>query len=278
MEQLQEIDYAKITIDELIEIFSKKIIGHNRPLFRDFSSEGFFRARIINKVEDKDLDKAECIWYPDWSKIAPDKYSYNRCSNKGENFFYASNSLEAVVREMTLTDGDKLLIGEFHTNNRSIKIPSQFAGIEDLKNTYEFKSILSEYNYASKADIDFEKLIATFYKKRIPSGSEFLYKPSIAFSKILLKNEAIKCLIYPSVKSDSRLVNYGIKPDFVDENMNCQQAYIFNIEIRNSCIVMIPEKYAGAEIDRKIAPRNWIFNWNNNTREQIAEGLIKYCL
>ncbi|MRT91535.1 hypothetical protein [Ancylomarina sp. 16SWW S1-10-2] len=278
MKPLLEIDYKNIDIEDLIEIFSQSILGHTRPLFRDFSSKAFFRARKINGVKDDELEKTKSIWYPDWSEIKPEHYTYNRCSNKGENFFYASNSIEATVREMNLVDGDRLLIGIFKPNNSNVIIPSQFAGIEKIKKAETFERILSNHKYRSVKDMEFEEWIASFFEKKVSLGDECFYKTCIAFSKILLSSEDTKCLIYPSVASNSQFVNFGIKPDFVDEFLWCDQAFIYNVLVEDNLLSLIPEKYSSSEVNFDSHPKNWNLNWKENTQMIKLNGVKVYGL
>lgn len=268
MKQLLDIDYEDLEVRDLINIYSQSISLHNRPMCRDLSSEGLFRARIINNTKDDELERAKCIWYPDWSEINEEYQTYNRCSDKGENFFYASNSLEATIREMNPNDGDRLLVGIFNRTNPRVVIPSQFAGIERLKKMQYFDRILSNYEYHQDSDKKFEEWITSFFTREISSGEENYYKPSIAFSKILLANENIKCLIYPSVASDYKMVNFGIKPDFVDENLRCRGAYIYRVAKSENYLRIKPEKYSKSVMEDRSNPKNSLFEWENNSLEE----------
>ncbi|WP_430814002.1 hypothetical protein [Carboxylicivirga sp. RSCT41] len=276
MEDLLNTEYELIPINDLINIFSQSINGHTRPRLNNFSSEGFFRARKINGVSEKELGKAESIWYPDWNKIERKYHTYNRCSNKGENFFYSSNSLEAVISEMNPKHGDKLLIGIFKLAKPGMAFLAQLAGIERLRMTLECQSALKDYKFQTEKDRGFEDLISNFYTRRVSKESD--YKPSIAFTKMLLKNEDYKCLIYPSVAADYRFVNFGIKPEFVDNCLRCRGAYIYNVERTEESITLEPDRFTIRVYENSNEPKNSKFEWKKNTNEEKKMWAKKYCL
>ena len=277
--KLQSINLSTIDLQDLVKIIGEIIGGHNRKIANELTCDGFFRARKINNIEkEEELDYVKCIWYRNWSEVKPEDYTYNRCTDKGENFFYSSNVLEAAVREVDVKDGDRLLVGEFHTDNKEIKIACQFAGIETLREIKYLKEILSRYDYKNTRDQEIERVFATKFKERISVKEDYLYKLTIAISKILLDSESIKCLIYPSVVSNYEFVNFGIKPDFVDNYMFCHQAFIYNISVNDKFIILTPEKWAKSKRSEVISPKNWELEWRINSKNQKVLGKKYYKL
>ncbi len=114
------------------------------------------------------------------------------------------------------------MIGIFHKKFQETKIRSQFAGIDALKTNSDKNSELTNYEYPSKNDELIEKYISLKFQEKIEKGKEYKYKPSIAFSNILLKDDEINCIIYPSIATELKYVNYGITAKFVDDFLYCR--------------------------------------------------------
>jgi hypothetical protein len=269
-------DFEKSTVEEIEKYFSEKILGHNRPTI-NISPDGLFRARIITNTNAEDLKTVKSIWYPDFKEIVPKYHQLNRCSNIGQNFFYSSNYLGATIKELNPNNDDLVLIGIFHKKFKETKIRSQYAGIEALKTNPDRDSELKKYKYPSKTDELIEKYISSKFQEKIESGKEYKYKPSIAFSNILLKNEGINCIIYPSVASELKYVNYGVKAKFVDDFLFCNEVYVYRIKKNSTKFELIPIRFAKRVLIDRETPKNSIIEWQNNT-DLENDKTIKYSL
>lgn len=258
--KLANFDYKNISVNEIEKLFSREILGHSRPTIK-ISTKGLFRARIISNVAEKDLETVKSIWYPDFKEIDEKHHKLNRCSNKGQNFFYSSNSLEAVIKELEPKDNDLIMIGIFHTSNPEIKIRSQYAGIEVLKKIS--RKSLQNYLYPTKNDELIEKYISSKFQKKIENDEE--YKSSIAFSNILLKNDEINCIIYPSVASNLKLINFGIKADFVDDFLFCKSVYIYKVRKTSSQYELLSIKFGKRIYIDQNNTKNSTIYWEENT-------------
>lgn len=109
-------------------------------------------------------------------------------------------------------------------------------------------------------------------------GDNNKYKLSIAFSNILLKNTEIKCIIYPSVASNLESVNYGFKPEFVDEFMLCKQIHLYKIERTETQFVLVPEQYGIISFDTnepKHSKIEWVECNNEHKKQKIAYSATK---
>jgi len=272
--QLQEIDLKTASINEIEKLFSEGILGHSRPNI-DISPEGLFRARIVTGESVEDLPTTKSIWYPNFAEIDKNYHRYNRCSNKGQNFFYSSNFLGTTIKELNPKDNDLVLIGIFHLKNGDIKIRSQFAGIEALRDNPNHKNSLENYQYSSEQDKLIEKFISEKFQERILETEDYKYKTSIAFSNILLKNDGLNCIIYPSVASNLEFVNYAIKPNFVDDFLICKSTYLYRIKRTTTEFELIPEQYGDRIILNNNDPKNSKIEWLENT-ESDKEKIRKY--
>jgi hypothetical protein len=244
--KLQELDLKTESIEKIEKILSESILGHTRPTIST-TFEGIFRARKITNANDSEIDYIKSIWHPNWKEISESEYRYNRCSDKGENFFYCSNSLETTIKELEPENGDDILIGIFYPKFATTKVRCQFAGIEELRNNIHYKTVLKNYNYYSKNDKKIEELISSKFKERVSKDESFKYKLTIAFSNILLKNKDIECLIYPSIATKFEFVNFGLKPVFVDEHLYCAEIFQYSVEKTSNEYILTPEKYGEIE-------------------------------
>jgi hypothetical protein len=272
-QEISKFDFERNSIQEFEDFLSKSILGHTRPTF-NLSNQSLFRARIINDIKEEDLETTCCIWYPDWSTISESDHKLNRCSDRGQNFFYSSNYLEATIKELSPKNGDLILVGIFSIRYQNIKIPCQVAGIEALKNTSQI-SLLKDYRYQSERDKEIEEFISKKFKQQVLEKNFNEYKLTIAVSNILLKNDNIGCLIYPSVASNYELVNFGMKPEFVDRLMICKTLYIYKVEKTEQEYRLIPEKYAAKVLRDRTLSKNSTIYWKEN-KEEDKNQILKY--
>lgn len=264
--EIAQFDLKTESIEKIEQFFSEKILGHTRPT-TDNHFEGLFRARIITKTSEEELQKTKCIWYPNWAEIDEKYHQFNRCSDKGQNFFYGSNYLGATIKELNVSHNDLIIVGIFSLLNPEIKLTSQYAGIEILKKNPNYNSLLENFEFENSTDKEIEEFIAINFQKKIVKNESYKYKLSIAFSNILLKNDDISCLVYPSVASNLKYANYGIKPSYIDSYFACKSIYMYKVEKIENEITLIPEKYAKRIIIDKHNPKNSMIEWKLNSAE-----------
>lgn len=240
MDKIEDIDFRKLSVKEIENLFSEYLLGHTRPM-DEIQPALFYRARLIRFDEIEKIKTTQYIWYRDWSKCNEKDLKYNRCSDKGQNFFYSSLCFENVVKEIEIIDGSYILLGKFSFKDKYKKLKSQTINIEKLISTNKVK--FKDYKFANAKDKDFEEFIVSHFEKKINSNEDYLYKPTIALSNILLKNEELECLIYPSVANNNNFFNYAIKPDIVDKHLYCSDIYIYKINVIKNELVLEPYKY-----------------------------------
>ncbi len=274
--ELDRMNMETVSITEVEKLFSEHILGHNRPTI-NISTEGLFRARNVTGKDVAELATTASIWYPDFSAIEENYHRFNRCSTKGQNFFYASNFLGTTIFELNPKDEDLILVGVFHKRNPNFKFRSQFAGIEALRKNPNHKTSLETYQYPSGNDKTIEKYISAKFQEYVADHETYKYKPSIAFSNILLKNLGYSCIIYPSVASNLEYVNYGIKPEYVDEFLFCRSTYLYKIRRNESQFELIPVQYGKRIILNNKKPKNSIIEWAENS-EADKKKTIQYSL
>lgn len=267
---LDNLDYTTLSINEIEEKISDSILTHNRPNV-NMQFSGLFRVRRINDVEDKDLKLTNSIWYPDWNMIPENYQSMGRCNDKGQNFFYASNYLEASIAELNPNENDIFLIGIFNQKNSESKITTQFAGIETISKSGEIKSLIN-YKFKSEFDRIIEKEFSRKFQEKVEKDNTDKYKVTIAITNILLKNQDFGCLIYPSVASNLKYLNFGIKPDFIDNFFYCRDIFRYKVIKENNQFFLTPFMYGKIEhvVDNcKMSKVNWL-----ETPQDIVKNLI----
>ena len=264
--EISQFDLKTESVEKIEQFFSEKILGHTRPT-TDNNFEGLFRARIITNTSEEELQKTKCIWYPNWAEINEKNHQFNRCSDKGQNFFYGSNYLGATIKELNPSHNDLIIVGIFSLLNPEIKLTSQYAGIETLKKNPNYNSLLENFEFEISEDKFIEEFIASKFQEKISKNESYKYKLSIAFSNILLKNDDISCLVYPSVASNLEYANYGIKPNYIDSYFACKSIYMYKVEKIKNEITIIPEKYADRIIFDRQNPKNSTIEWKANSEE-----------
>ena len=274
--EIKNLDLKNVSLEKIEQFFSENIIGHSRPTI-NCNFEGLFRARIVNNISEQELLKTKCIWYPDWVEIDENNHQYNRCSDKGQNFFYCSNYLEATIKELNPKHNDLIIVGVFSLINPKTKITSQFAGIETLKKNPNYSSLLENFKFENSTDKEIEEFIASKFQEKFLKKDSYKYKVSIAFSNILLKNDYISCIIYPSVASNLEYANFGIKPNIIDSYFTCSKLYMYKVKKMENIITIIPEKYAHRIIPDYQNSKNSTVEWKNNNLEEKLR-FIKYVL
>ena len=262
-------------ISRLEEEYSNRILGHTRPRM-NLHFEGLFRSRIIEEKDIINIKTVAEIWYYDQLQLYYKKRSYGRCHSKDENFFYSSNSLEATILELQPKDKNIILSGVFKLRSNRNPPIAVFAGIECLKGITEYNVGLEKYTYAKEIDREFEHEIAERFQTQITNSNRDEYYHTIALTHILLKNSEHQCIIYPSVASNYRLVNYGFKSAFVDENLYCEDIGVFLVEKSQSFYILKPVLW-GNIIQNQNVPKDSNIQWLTPlTAEDAALGTFRY--
>jgi hypothetical protein len=274
--KILELDLQIESISSIQKLLSEVIFGHMRPT-ANTSFEGLFRSRNITDIKESEINEIKSIWYPDWNLIEKSKYSYSRCSDKGQNFFYCSNFLEATIKELNPQNDNNILIGVFHTKFANTKVRSQYAGIEVLRNNPNYMTILKDYQYNSNLDKKIEEIISSKFQERINVDENYKYKLSIAFSNILLKNTEIECLKYPSVASNLKFINYGLKPSFVDKHLYCNEIFQYHVRKTKYQYILTPKK-VGVINHNLYIPKESKIQWKKSCDEIDEKIIIKFNL
>jgi hypothetical protein len=264
---LSNFELKSDSIQKIENNLSEAILGHTRTTM-NISPDGLFRARVINNINETELNTPSSIWYPDWKTIRKEDHRLGRLSDKGKNFFYSSNYLGATIKELSPKDGDRILVGIFYQKFPGTKIYSQFAGIESIRKTKIF-SLLDDFSYASEKNKIIEEFFSNKFQEKVETSEDYKYKLTIALSNILLKNPEIGCLIYPSVASNLHSVNFGIKPEIVDEHFYCRGMFTYIVKRDSKGYTLVPDKFSKKIIANGTEAKEFDVKWQiNNAKEK----------
>tara|TARA_R110001592_G_scaffold262565_1_gene527666 strand:+ start:52046 stop:52867 length:822 start_codon:yes stop_codon:yes gene_type:complete len=263
----------KQALDELHAYYADAIIGHNRPMTWLNNFEGIFRSRVISASEIPTINSVSSIWYRDQSFLDFESQTIGRCHFYGESLFYGSNSLEATVHELNPKDGDFLLVGDFAPKKDAEIATCQFAGIPLLRQNPNFRELMSKYEFPTSRDEQIEKQITTFFTKRADSETLEEYLHTIAFTKILLHGENMDAIAYPSVGSKLRLINFGLKAEYVDKNLFCRAVSLFKVKKHEHKYHLDLLRVGVVEQNRnrpKDSIIKWKFIWDDSSRSELS--------
>jgi len=240
IKELKELDLKSATQTHVEFILSKI---RKLPFFKHIiPSDSFFtRARQLNEGENFSTNE-DLRYLPQWKNG-----KFQRASTPNGTMFYGvfipneninteSDKPRAIVAceavdfmrnpkpqesaEATLVYGKWrtlkecklaviLSLDESQNNNPYSKQTSQV-----YRNWIESKH--QDYIEQTKLLIDY---FTKEYSKFVPEDEHFNYKISGIFSEIIIRNNYVDGIIYPSVKTDGKGLCVAIKPDFVNENM-----------------------------------------------------------
>ncbi len=233
-------EYAKIVRDEIMKII-KVPLQLTQQVFND-SGQSFAFYRCRRKDEIKNLNLICEYNYP---PLAFSK-KMQRANLPYHPVFYSSNHALTTIKETLqhgFTKGERLMISRWvmRDTHPFYIAPLLFHGlkkshpwytrIEHIKK-YEIKKALQgkttdEYNGALQI---LNALSKEFFKSK-----DYKISASMAHSYLYSDDPYMRCdvLIYPSVCTDGRSVNFAIHPNFVDNRIFMEEIYV--VEIGEYC-------------------------------------------
>ena len=191
-----------------------------------------FRVREFNQIKNKNL-------FCEYSYPPPHLTENGRCNFKNHPIFYCSNnpitSLLEVIRDTdfkskkycistwSLIDNNKdFILGSFlQSKLHPINSFQQYADglIKKFDVTFENKLNVSQ----KLGIVEFHK----FLDKKFIEDSDYSLSAYLAHKKLYANhNLANDMIIYPSVQTESKSVNFAIHPNFVDNCMTIERLYI----------------------------------------------------
>ncbi len=189
-----------------------------------------------------------------------DQAKINRASEKGEQMFYASTVKKAVVYELNIKSGDRLIISTWRTNNILL-----FNNVGYTKANLENLGANKVTPFNDEGENEVNKLIADYlalsFCQNISEEDEHLYKLTIAIARIHLhdvNDNRFAGLYYPTVRLNGDEENFAIDKNVVDHGLLDFEGIQF-IEIIDR--IYNRYKYSILDIAEDITDYN--INWKN---------------
>lgn len=231
---LKEIDLSKYPYDVIKQLINTVTVGLPIMTVTILKGKRLVRSRpnkdIRRFYELKDLSFLPQIW----------NTNYKRASTPFNTMFYASTSApnqKSTIRETEITfyetipflnSLDSLGYAKITYGNWFPKEDLTLLAIIPYTKKYEKNNFIGEMKkhydanlkdtpneYLTKASIDFLELISSEFSKNVEEEKDYEYLISAIFTEILMKNNCLDGVFYPSIKSDDTCFNVALNPNIM---------------------------------------------------------------
>ena len=193
-----------------------------------------------------------------------EKAKLNRASEDAEQMFYASTSKKAVLYELDVSPGDKMVISMWRLNNMLVfnNVGYTKANLAALGATREIPTDEDNDNPINNLIADY---LALAFCQNISELEKYLYKLTIAIARIHLK-EAGKYkfagLYYPTIRLNGEEENFAINKNIIDLGL---------LDFIGIQFIQIVEKlnnrYKYTILDTAEEITNYSINWNDSVNQ-----------
>ena len=231
----RNLDLQALSIKEIEEKIGNIILGHIKIIY-NIKPAGLVRGRK-NLNSESFLHKKKLI-YPNWDEIPLKDHKYGRCGDKGEIIMYASTETDTAICELALEESGYFTLADFKSNKTNLEIKAQVIGIKEISESREdYRKLFNSYYDKLKVESpqEYEKnilidnFLSTQFQQIVPENENWKYKITIAISHILFSGEDFDALVFPSIASCSKGVNFALKKDFVDDNLKFIRAGFYEV-------------------------------------------------
>jgi len=245
--RIPQVDYAKkikefrsndLSVTSIEEVFEQvKTIctgGMFQPI--DLSATSVFRGR---RLKENFYIHLKHLWYPKVEDIKTE----GRANRVGQQVFYGALSKDCAIFELHPKKGDLIQLIECQIRNGTLSNLVEVGLLENLKNESDqfndaysqsrnrIISLCNEYNISFENHLTVHKFLAQEYQKKVPKGSEFQYRSTIAISDLLMRKAKRDGIIYPSVAliRNKQQVNIAMTPTAADSYLIPQKCEIIEV-------------------------------------------------
>lgn len=235
--KLDELDQVDLKNNSFIDVFKKVIetfsgitLCRIAISFKKVTGDpefGLFRARQVDGTFD--LEDPENYW----AKPPVLQVEYGRCHSIGESRFYASNYILSTVLECRAKPGTELVIAEFESKDNSMFESVFLGGVGsgfDRMMGHQGR-LDSFFSNLSKSEKKKNNLLYQYISKKLGEkiSSSKRYKLTAAISKFFFKspyNSAnVECIIYPSLMTKKKVLNFAIDSESAREKLKVVRLY-----------------------------------------------------
>jgi hypothetical protein len=237
----RQMDVGALSAEEVAERIGLSVMeGYWTNLIRA-EMTGLYRARKNNGIDP--WLSIEKLWYPPASKI--DKRG--RFNEIGKSVFYACDTFAGAITEVRPKAGDLITILVVRGRDGLVALDNAQIGLERLRATgfgkkgshvlrrdVAFQAILKERGIMKKWLLLDNFLSEMATSSFSPESEQDKYKITNAISAQLFKLPGIHGLVYPSISTKHRCINFCLMPNVADQYFVPRQAWMIRIEERNS--------------------------------------------
>ncbi|MBG6111358.1 hypothetical protein IWX84_002242 [Flavobacterium sp. CG_9.10] len=212
LNRFKSMDTKTATIDELEKEFMKLVTNFSFVLIS--FPKGIKSHRIRINEGQKDFSQLSELWYPPKKAIR----KIGRCNDVEEQILYLAGGGHTALKETNPPVGSLITCIECETIKKIELIDIgaiKYIDREQYLKQYStiHKNIL-ENHYQDNELFDLDNMLKEFiieeFTRKVDENNEHLYKKSIAISKFFFKAPGVNGILYPSIKSDLKELNYAI--------------------------------------------------------------------
>lgn len=198
--------------------------------------------------------------------------TWGRLNSPGESVFYCCSAYEATFFEVKPKQGDLIVIGTWETT-QPLSVPHVGYSEKAFKNFGWHRKTL--YDVSSTPDIqEANDLLAQRFAN--PLDTQEFYRKTVAIKHCFWRNATSSItgvqsahslgLMYPSIACKANHDNFGLPPEYVDNNLKLLEATLCRIEDVDFQNLKIPVTYLdfattfgpGGEIEWKGRLPQWV--------------------
>ena len=190
--------------------------------------------RIRINDDGKEFDMLNELWCPPVDVIT----KLGRCNDVGDQILYMSGGGHTALNEINPKDGDLVtcLECELVENITVIDLGAS--------NNLQREAYLQQYSrlnknaafifYKNQNLLKLDKILKNYiikeFTQKVDSGQEYLYKKTVAISKAFFEAPNIEGIMFPSIKSELKELNYAIPILFANKCLKPTRVDVFRME------------------------------------------------
>lgn len=211
--ELQKLNLKEVEFETLLSQIENLMHGY-KTITRQVKASPLFRARK-NNTRDNFLNVSELIYRP-----STDIRDYGRLNKPSQSIFYGASNQDTAILELSPKVGDEITI------LRSDFFSDRFVHVMEIgdrerrlaknhKTSGDFHKRLFGVDDGLKNKLIHDFLYSQFIQK-VNYRNKYLYKITAAISNIFVIDTTIDGLLYPSIATNKKGTNIGLKPQVYD--------------------------------------------------------------
>jgi hypothetical protein len=231
IETLKRMDLSSVAIDDVAVLVRRLFTGCSGTFLPIDPGAVLYRATKINaeplpeKLGRLSYPPKECVWCDE------------RCNRKGQPLFYASMAPNATLWEIGADVGDYVIVSKWRTLapmhlmkvGYTTSVFERFGAERSIPPYVPGEGVSREVSDDEKRNHDVHTFLTNLFMQIVPRGQEYRYKISICVAEMLMADNRMAGLIYPSIAMYANADNVALKPTFVDGCVQFEFATCFAV-------------------------------------------------